>query len=147
MAEYTRSRRIRTSADDLFAFLGSLERMPEYIPNMTFADPGPEPGEVRVGAEVKGRTVEGVARMEIDHDGRRITWSSDGDNDYHGWLVVRGDDARAEAEVHISTERVADEGMIEQGLEGVLDRIQELAEPDVDDIGYTTPMGDKEPSA
>jgi hypothetical protein len=128
MAEYTRSRRIQVSADDLFDFLGSIERMPSYIPSMTKAEPGPEAGEVRVAAEVKGRTVEGTARMEIDDKARRITWSSEGDNDYHGWLVVRGDDSTAEAEVHISTERAADAGMIEQGLEGTLDRIQALAE-------------------
>jgi hypothetical protein len=131
MAEYTRSRRMSASADQLFDFLGRIEAMPSYIPSMTKAERTDVPGEVRVAADVQGRTVEGTARIAIDHDGRRVTWSSEGDNDYHGWVLVRGDDQTAEAEVHISTERAADEGMIDQGLEQTLDRIAELVEQGV----------------
>jgi hypothetical protein len=102
MAEYTRSRRMSASADQLFEFLGRVEAMPSYIPSMTKAEPGDAPGTVPVAAEVQGRTVEGTAYLSVDQEGRRITWSSEGDNDYHGWLLVRGDDDTAEAEVHTS---------------------------------------------
>jgi hypothetical protein len=128
MSDHTRSLRLQAAADDVFDFLGRVDRLPSYIADMTKAEPGDEPGEVRVAAQVQGRTVEGTARLEIDDDARRISWSSEGDNDYHGWLAVRGDDTASEVEIHISTSRPADEGEIDRGLDETLDRVRSLVE-------------------
>ena len=125
MAEYERRRTVPAPPDALFAYLSDVGNLPTYFRGMTSARPGPGPEEVLVTAVVKDREVAGVAHLEVDHDARRLDWSSESPNDYHGWLAVRPADGGSEVELHLSTVRVAT-GEIDEGIDRSLDVIARI---------------------
>ncbi len=126
MTEHTRSREVDARAEELFAYLSDVRNLPRYFSGMTSAEPGPGPDEVSVTAEVQGQEVAGTAKFHVDEAENRIEWSSEGPNSYHGWLSVRGRVDGSQVEVHVTTERKADEGEIEAGLERTLGQIVRL---------------------
>jgi len=124
--EYTRSREVDAPAEQLFEYLSDVRNLPRHFSGMTSAEAGPGPDEVRVTAEVQGKEVAGTAKFHVDEAANRIEWSSDGPNSYHGWLSVSDRVDGSEVEVHVTTEREADEGEIEAGLERTLGEIVRL---------------------
>jgi len=128
MTEYTRSREVDAPAEQLFEYLSDVRNLPKYFSQMTSAEAGPGPDEVSVTAEVQGKEVAGTAKFHVDDAANRIEWSSEGPNSYHGWLSVRGRADGSEVEVHVTTEREADEDEIDAGLERTLGEIVRLVE-------------------
>ncbi len=130
MTEYTRRQTIDAPAEQLFAYLSEVRNLPRYFPGMTSAEPRPDGDEVHVTADVNGRDVAGTAAFHVDEAANRIEWSSEGPNDYHGWLQVSGQDDQSTVEVHISSERVSENGGIDAGLERTLAEIARLVVQD-----------------
>jgi uncharacterized membrane protein len=126
MAEFERRRTVDAPADALFAYLSDIANLPLYFRGITAARPGPGPGEIEVAAVVKDREVRGRAHLEVDEDARRMEWSSEGPNDYHGWLAVRPAGDASEVELHISTVRVQS-GEVDEGIDRSLDVIARIA--------------------
>lgn len=125
MTDYERRRTVQAEPDVLFEYLSDVSNLPLYFRGMTSARPGPASEEVQVTAVVKDREVKGVAHLEVDHDARRMDWSSEGPNDYHGWLAVQPSGDGSEVELHVSTERVQS-GEIDEGLDRSLDVIERV---------------------
>ncbi|MFN8623222.1 MAG: SRPBCC family protein [Chloroflexota bacterium] len=125
MAEYERRRFVAAQPDALFAYLSDVHNLPVYFRGMRSAEPGRAPGEVIVTATVKDMDVAGAAHLEVDAGARRMEWSSEGPNDYHGWLQVRPRDDGAEVELHVSTVRVQT-GEVDEGLDRSLDVIARI---------------------
>lgn len=125
MAEFERRRSVDAPPDALFAYLSDVTNLPRYFRGMTAARPGPGPGEVEVTAVVKDREVTGTAQLDVDKDARRMEWSSEGPNDYHGWLAVRPAGQGSEVELHVSTVRVQS-GEVDEGLDRSLDVIARI---------------------
>src|SRR4051812_7021747 len=127
MPDYEHSTTIDGKPDAVFDYLADIDNLPSYFDRMTSARRGDEPGTVQVTAQIdRGNgpeEVEGEARFEVDREQRRITWSSEGPNDYHGWLEVREDGPGVEVVVHLTTQRVAS-GEIDRGIDETLSSIK-----------------------
>jgi hypothetical protein len=125
MAEFERTRTVDAPPDALFAYLSDVANLPLYFRGITEARRGPGPDEIEVAAVVKDREVRGVAHLEVDDDARRMEWSSEGPNDYRGWLAVRPKGDASEVELHISTVRV-ESGEVDEGIDRSLDVIARI---------------------
>ncbi|QNE16931.1 SRPBCC family protein [Kribbella qitaiheensis] len=110
MGDYEASTVVDVAANILFDYLSDIERLPEYLPQMTEArrlDERSEqaqglearrPGEpVRERVEVAAvidpddapeHEVRSEAIFEIVEEGRKLRWSAPGPHEYHGELDV-----------------------------------------------------------
>jgi hypothetical protein len=108
--DYSRSTEVAVGADQLFAYVGNVEKLPQYMPRIVRAK-RLDGGRVQVTAKLDGvegapDTVTGEAWVKVHPDDRRLEWGSEGPDDYHGELVVRPTSRGATVEVRVHTERV-----------------------------------------
>jgi uncharacterized membrane protein len=124
MGDYERQRAYPVNADRLFDYLADIEHLPDYFESMTSARRG-DGDEVVTTAEVDGHEVEGTAEFRVDREARRLDWSSEAPNDYHGWLAVTDAGDGAKVELHVSTAQVETDG-VNEGIDRTLDNIEKL---------------------
>jgi uncharacterized membrane protein len=128
MGDYQRSAKVKASSDALFNYLSDIRNLPKYFSHMTSAEKAGE-NEVHVTANIHGKETAGKAEFHVDKAAKKLRWSSEGPNDYHGELEVTGQGDTSEVAVKIHTTRK--EGQeIEQGLQQTLDNIVKLVEKD-----------------
>ncbi len=126
MADYEKSGSVNAPAQKLFDFLAEVRNLPRYFEHLTKAEPG-DGAEVHVEAVVPGGGhQEGEAWFKVDHDARHITWGSEGDNDYTGWLTVTGDDTTSNVTIGLHMNRTSDN--TDSDLDTSIDNIRELVE-------------------
>ena len=128
MGDYQRSAKVKASADVLFNYLADIQNLPNYFSHMTSAESAGH-DEVRVSANVQGKEREGKANFHVDKANKKLKWSSEGPNNYHGELSVTGQGNTSEVAVKIHTAR-AEGQQIEDGIQQTLDNIVRLVEAD-----------------
>jgi uncharacterized membrane protein len=128
MGDYQHSAKVKASSDVLFNYLADIRNLPKYFSHMTSAESAGH-DEVHVTADVHGTQREGKANFHVDNANKKLKWSSEGPNNYHGELAVTGQGNTSEVAVKIHTTRT--EGHeIEDGIQKTLDNIVRLAEAD-----------------
>ena len=126
MPDYQRTARVKASADALFDYLADIRNLPKYFNRMTSAESAGK-DEVKVTASVHGKEQEGKANFHVDKAARKLKWSSEGANDYHGELEVTAQGDNSQVAVKLHTKRT-DKQQIEEGLQKTLDNIVRLVE-------------------
>jgi hypothetical protein len=139
MAEYERSRLIRASPDDVFAFVSDAGNLATFLPTVDTVEPQAE-DRVEVHGEVRGREYEDDGWFRVDEGRRRLEWGAD-ERDYSGWLTVSGDGDGSQVVAHLSfAPFVTPSGRpitgepevapdpIEESLEAALDSLRNLME-------------------
>jgi carbon monoxide dehydrogenase subunit G len=115
-------------ADVLFDYLSDVEHLPEYFPMITSARATGGAVQTTAVIEPPGQEkqkVEGEAWFTVADGERRLTWGSEGDNDYHGEISVEPDGDGSAVTFSLHTE--ADHDGIDDGIDDTLDRIGELS--------------------
>ena len=91
MTTYSRETSLPVDEKTAYAYLSDVNNLPDYFPMITEAtQEGDEVSTTAVIAppgEAK-HTVHGTAWFKHDDDAKKITWGSEGPNDYHGELDV-----------------------------------------------------------
>ncbi len=126
MHDYQRQQVFDIDPDELFDYLSDVSHLPDYFPRMTSAELV-DADEVRTEAviDVPGegsRHVEGTAWFRRDPGSRRLEWGSEGDNDYHGQLMVSdadGGGAEVTVEIHTESEHEGIAEAIDDTLAGI----------------------------
>jgi hypothetical protein len=96
MGDYESSITVDVAANVLFDYLADVERLPEYLPQMTEAhrtgkSAGGERVDVKAVIHPDGeaeREVEGEAWIDVAEDGKKLRWGAPGPHEYHGELDV-----------------------------------------------------------
>ena len=129
MADFSGTTTVAASEQVLFDFLSDVGNLPRYFARMDSAKPG-SGEEVHTTATLPdGTKVEGTAWFRVDHDAKHLTWGSEGENDYHGYLDVRDTGNGCEVEVHIHTSRVeAGDSTVQEGVDATCRNIKQLVE-------------------
>ena len=130
MPDYQRTATVKASADALFEYLSDIRNLPKYFSRMTSAESAGH-DEVHVTADVRGEEKAGKAKFHVDEASKKLQWSSEGDNDYHGELEVTGQGDTSQVAVTLHTRRT-EKQEIEAGLQRTLDNIAQLVEKGVD---------------
>src|SRR4051812_23764719 len=102
MPDYQRSAKVQASVDALFDYLSDISNLPKYFNRMTSARPA-GPDEVYATASVNGKEEEGKANFHVDKAAKKLQWSSEGANDYHGELEVTGQGNTSQVAVKLHT--------------------------------------------
>lgn len=125
----TGSTTVSAPADTLFAYLSDVDNLPGYFARMKEARrTGAE--EVHTVAQMPdGQEVEGEAWFRVDTGAKHVSWGSEGDNDYSGYLDVTdaGDGSSVEVHIH-SPHGDGHEGEIQDGVDETLAAIKEKVE-------------------
>jgi uncharacterized membrane protein len=127
MADYQSSTTVSAPPDALFTYLSDVENLPGYFARMKEAH-RTTGDEVHTEAVMPdGQTVEGEAWFRIDDSTQRISWGSEGENDYSGYLDVSPADDGSRVEVHIHSPHVASD-QVQQGVDQTLATIKDKVE-------------------
>lgn len=126
MADYHRSAKVQASADALFGYLSDIRNLPKYFNRMTGARSA-GPNEVYASANVNGKEEEGKANFHVDRAAKKLQWSSEGPNEYHGELEVTCEGNTSRVSVKLHTKNTHKE-RIEHDLQQTLDNIVRLVE-------------------
>lgn len=126
MPDYQRTAHVKASADALFDYLSDIRNLPKYFSSMTSAE-GAGNDEVKVTADVHGEKKTGKAKFHVDKAAKKLQWSSEGPNDYHGELEVTGQGDTSQVAVKLHTRKTNKEE-IEGGLQKTLDNVVRLVE-------------------
>ena len=108
MPEYEHTLTIAASPEKVFAFVTDVANMPKYLNTVKSAESQGE-GRVAMTGEVKGEEYASDGWLEIEQSPMKMSWGSDGENDYEGWLTVTGSGDSSDITVHLSFE--PNEGM------------------------------------
>jgi len=85
MAEFEAERRMPAEAEQVFAVVGDLDRLSEWMP----APIGVRPtGDGEVHADVEPRNVHADGLVGVRPEQLRVEWGSEDSADYAGWLQV-----------------------------------------------------------
>jgi len=85
MAEFEAERRMPAEAEQVFAVVGDLDRLSEWMP----APIGVRPtGDGEVHADVEPRNVHADGLVGVRPEQLRVEWGSEDSGDYAGWLQV-----------------------------------------------------------
>jgi uncharacterized membrane protein len=126
MPDYQQATSVDAPAVALFAYLADVRNLPRYFEAMVDAEPAD--GEaVNVTAEVHGERQQSQAWFRVDRDAQRISWGSEGPDDYHGELEVTGGAEGANVQVSLHTERVASDE-VDEGLRTTVANVKRLVE-------------------
>jgi len=93
----TYSRETRVSVDEkaAYAYLSDVQNLPSYFPMITEAkETSGDEVETTAVIEPPGEekhTVHGTAWFKHDDGAKKVTWGSEGPNDYHGEIDVDAD--------------------------------------------------------
>lgn len=141
MSTYEHTNTVYSDPKQVFDFVSNVDNLPRYLPTVTHAMPqGPE--RVRVQGQAAGHQYDSDGYYRVDTSRRRMEWGSDGENQYRGWLEVRGKEGEAAATVlvHLSFEPRPDiaeqyerqsgnrHRTIQEGLENALQSIKNICE-------------------
>lgn len=122
MADFEQSTTLSKDPQTVFAYLSDVGNLPRYFDKMTSAHAAD--GEaVHTTADVNGDEVSGEAWFRVDAGKQRISWGSEGPNDYHGDLDVDAAGGGSVVTVRLHTERV-DDGSIDSALGQTLANIK-----------------------
>ncbi len=124
--EHEHTQHIAAAPDQVFAVLGDVGRLPEFVPQMTGAHAG-DGDSVVVDARYEGHTQHGEAWFRADPDRRRVEWGSRS-SDYHGWMQVDPDGDGSRLTLFLST---AYGDAPDSEVMGTLDAIRRLVEAQV----------------
>jgi uncharacterized protein YndB with AHSA1/START domain len=100
MAEFEAERRMPADAEQVFAVVGDMERLPEWMP----APIGVRPtGEGEVHADVEPRNVHADGLVGVRPEQLRVEWGSEDSPDYAGWLqVAHAEPGHSSVTMHLS---------------------------------------------
>jgi uncharacterized protein YndB with AHSA1/START domain len=85
MAEFEAERRMPAEADAVFAIVGDLDRLAEWMPSPIGVRPT---GDGEVHADVEPRDVHADGLVGVRPEQLRLEWGSEDTPDYAGWLQV-----------------------------------------------------------
>src|SRR3954453_3723722 len=109
MAEFEAERRMPAEADAVFAIVGDLDRLPEWMPAPIGVRPtGDGEGHPAVGsphghADVESRDVHADGLVGVRPEQLRVEWGSDASPDYAGWLQVEhAEEGHSSVLMHLS---------------------------------------------
>jgi uncharacterized protein YndB with AHSA1/START domain len=85
MAEFEAERRMPADAEAVFAVVGDLDRLGEWMPDPIGVRPT---GEGAVHADVDARDVHTGGLVGVRPEQLRLEWGSEDSPDYAGWLQV-----------------------------------------------------------
>lgn len=129
MTQYERSIEIRRSAQEVFEYVGDVQRLPEYFPQITSVEQLDD-DRIRTTAHIEppgqpARDVEGEAWFRVRNAGQSLEWGSEGPNNYTGELDVDPKDSDScTLTVRISTDN-GDPDSVEDGLDKAVRGIAE----------------------
>ncbi len=90
MAEFEAERRMPADAEAVFAIVGDLDRLPEWMPEPIGVRPtGDGSGTTTVHADVEPRDVHADGLVGVRPEQLRVEWGSEDSPDYAGWLQVQ----------------------------------------------------------
>jgi hypothetical protein len=136
MGDYEASTTVDVASNVLFEYLSDVERLPDYLPQLTAARLAGESAEgerVEVEAVIQPdgeaeRKVAGEAWIEVLDDGKKLRWGAPGPHDYHGELDIDFvADGTSMLTVRLHTEHT-DGPSVEAALQRTLSGIKSAAE-------------------
>ena len=100
MAEFEAERRMPADAEAVFAVVGDLDRLGEWMPTPIGVRPT---GDGEVHADVASRDVHADGLVGVRPEQLRLEWGSEDSPDYAGWLQVEhADPGRSSVVLHLS---------------------------------------------
>lgn len=124
----TGSTTVSAPADTLFAYLSDVDNLPGYFARMKEARATAGSEEVHVVAQMPdGQEVEGEAWFRVDDASHHVSWGSEGENDYSGYLDVTPDGEGSSVEVHIHSPHGGGQDL-QDGIDETLAAIKEKVE-------------------
>lgn len=136
MPEYEASRNIPADPEGVFQYVSDVNNLPQYLPTTHSAQPQGQ-GRVQVRGETQGHEYSADGFFHRDGGQNRMSWGSDGEMRYRGWMRVEPDgDSGSRVTVHLSfdppenmKQQMQDPGAkIQEGLEKALESIANLVE-------------------
>jgi hypothetical protein len=124
--EHEHTQHIAAAPDRVFAVLRDVDRLPEFVPQMTGARAG-DGDNVLVDARYEGRTQHGEGWFRADPEQRRIEWGSRSSR-YRGWMQVDPDGDGSRLTLFLDT---AHGDAPDSEVMGTLDAIRRLVERSV----------------
>ena len=139
--EYTGTRTIQASPDEVYAFVSDVRNLPRYLPTTKRAEP--QGGErVEVEGEAQGHHYQADGRFHQDAQNHRLEWGSAADINSSGTLEVkRSGDSASEVTVRLrfdpDPQRAPNQDMpgeapsnnqIQEGIDKALQSIQNFVE-------------------
>lgn len=124
--EHEHTQHVAAPAEQVFAVLADVDRLPQYVPQLTAANRAGG-DEISIEARYDGHTQNAKGWFRADESKRRIEWGAEG-SDYHGWLQVDPDDEGSRLTLFLATVHgdASDNEVV-----GTLDAIGRLVEADV----------------
>jgi carbon monoxide dehydrogenase subunit G len=105
---YSREIQVSVDAPAAYAYLSDVQNLPSYFPMITEAkQQGSDEVATTAVIEPPGeerQTVHGTAWFKHDDEAKRVTWGSEGPNDYHGEIDVDGGDGASTVRFTLHTE-------------------------------------------
>lgn len=98
MPDFSDTTTVSAAPDQVWQLVSKVENLPQYMPTMKRADTQ-GPNRVQVEGDAQGHHYSGDGHFTTDDSTRRLEWGSDGENDYSGWLQVKGDGSSSTVEV------------------------------------------------
>lgn len=90
MAEFEAERRMPAEAEAVFAVVGDLDRLSEWMPAPVGIRPTGDGGDAStVHADVDARDVHADGLVGVRPEQLRVEWGSESSPDYAGWLQVQ----------------------------------------------------------
>ena len=127
MSDYDGSTTVAAPPDALFAYLSDVENLPGYFARMKEAH-RTSGDEVHTQAQMPdGQSVEGDAWFRVDQGKQHISWGSEGESDYSGYLDVSADGDGSKVVVHIHSPHVQSD-QVQTGVDETLAAIKEKVE-------------------
>jgi uncharacterized membrane protein len=139
MPTYTASQIISAPANEVFAFVSDISRMPEYLPTVHQARPQGH-NRVEMEGNAAGHEYKSDGWLEADEKIHTMRWGSDGESDYSGHLEVqnRGEDSfvtvtlnfnpPAEMDHEFQRRMGSRDAAIKEGLQKALHSIKNVCE-------------------
>lgn len=87
MSEFVSKIDISAPADDVFAYVTDISRMPEYLPTLQKAMPAGD-NKIRMQGQAGGHPYDAEGWFQVHQNERTMLWGSDGQNRYSGNLEV-----------------------------------------------------------
>lgn len=127
MPTYSRETHLDIDEATAYAYLSDVTNLPTYFPQMTSARPT-SGDEVETSAVVEQpgqepRTEHGTAWFKADDSAKKVSWGSEGTNDYHGELDF-DDDGESACTVRLSLHTEHDYPGIEDSIDETLQSIK-----------------------
>ncbi|MBV9784841.1 MAG: SRPBCC family protein [Acidisphaera sp.] len=139
MSDYTETIDVQAPAKTVFGFVSDVKNLPLYLPTVHQASRA-DAGHVAVEGEANGHPYHSEGWFKSDEGGMRLSWGSEGANDYSGELRVTasGDAARVACTLHFNPKpdtaaqmehhQGGRDAAIREGLRASLTSIKQLCE-------------------